>query len=1009
MATLFDDDAAPARAGARGPETNDGLNPEQRAAVRHGEGPLMVVAGAGTGKTRVITERIRYLLETQPELDGSEILGLTFTEKAAAEMKRRVVASAGERGERVALGTFHSFCAQLLTERDPSLRTLDRVDHWILLRRNLPRLALDRYRRLAEPGWFLNDFVDFFSRCQDELVSPEDYQAYADKIAADYAHHKTTVPEEDRPLREEDIAKQQEIARVYRESDNLLRERHLLTFGTQLMGAITLLRNDPALLAAMRERYRYILVDEFQDTNIAQLELLHLLCGERRNLVVVGDHRQAIYRFRGASFGSFTHFLEKYAGASAEERARVQMPLRRNYRSTKRILRVANEVERHLVLPAEQPKDFQDTALVAEKSDGEKIRVVTLSSADEEADWIAEEIERLHRAGARWRSMAVLYRMHTHRERLVTALRERGIPFVIRNLSIMDHRLVRDILAYIRLTADVRDDVACARVLAAPAWGLEAQDLQRLAERAAKARGGSLWDVIESAQGELAFDAGRAGLQELVALITDLRKRARELPALEWFDELLGRLDIGVAVSEQDRKYLARLRQFIFEWQPKSETRRLKELAEYLDYFDQASGQINLEEEHGDAVQLMTVHAAKGLEFDHVFVIHLVHGGFPAREKPHVLEFPKILMKEQQPSGDFHIQEERRLFYVALTRARERLTLTTVSAKRSKPSPFLDDILMAPAVQRADLQQLAPERPARQPAAAGAGAAEAGGAELFAEERTRSRVGSRIGQWAETYRPALEDPLPLSASAIATFDSCPQKYLFSNMWGIRTGPHAPLSFGNVMHTTIGEFVRELRKGRRVPFDEVAAIYEREWTSAGFEDTYQENEYKKDGLEQLRAFHASTLDAPPDVFAQERRFELPLANRIVLTGRMDQVNRAGAAGEKIIEIVDYKTGKPKTDAHAKKDLQLSVYALAAREVFGEHVARLIFYNMQDNKFVAATRDAKQLARAEEDIQEVAAEIRAGHFPVKMGYACKACEFRLICPAHDRGAKAAAEEE
>jgi DNA helicase-2/ATP-dependent DNA helicase PcrA len=125
--------------------------------------------------------------------------------------------------------------------------------------------------------------------------------------------------------------------------------------------------------------------------------------------------------------------------------------------------------------------------------------------------------------------------------------------------------------------------------------------------------------------------------------------------------------------------------------------------------------------------------------------------------------------------------------------------------------------------------------------------------------------------------------------------------------------------------------------------------------------------------------------------------------------MDQVNRAGAAGEKIIEIVDYKTGKPKTDAQAKKDLQLSVYALAAREVFGEQVARLVFYNMQDNKFVAATRDAKQLARAEEDIQEVAAEIRAGHFPVKMGYACKACEFRLICPAHDRGAKAAAEEE
>jgi DNA helicase-2/ATP-dependent DNA helicase PcrA len=1006
MATLFDDDAAAAP--ARAQETHDGLNPEQRAAVRHGEGPLMVVAGAGTGKTRVITERIRYLLESQPELEGGEILGLTFTEKAAAEMKRRVVAVAGERGERVVLGTFHSFCAQMLTERDPELRTLDRVDHWILLRRNLPRLRLDRYRRLAEPGQFLGDFVEFFSRCQDELVSPEDYQTFAAAMAARYEREKAGLAEDERALREEEIARQQEIARVYRESDSLLRERHLLTFGTQLMGGVALLRNDAALLETLRARYRYILVDEFQDTNIAQLELLHLLGGERRNLVVVGDHRQAIYRFRGASFGSFTHFLDEYAGPSAAERASVQMPLRRNYRSTRRILRVANEVERHLVLPAEQPKDFQDTALVAEKSEGERIRVVTLSSSDEEARWVAGEIQRLHGAGARWRSMAVLYRMHTHRERLVAALKQSGVPFIIRNLSILDHRLVRDILAYVRLVSDLRDDVACARVLAAPAWGLEAQDLQRLAERAAKARGGSLWDMIESAQGELAFDAGRAGLQALMALISDLRKRARELPALEWFDELLGRLEIGVSVSDQDRKYVARLRQFILEWQPKSETRRLKELAQYLDYFDQANGQINLEEEHGDAVQLMTVHAAKGLEFDHVFVIHLVHGGFPAREKPHVLEFPAELMKEQLPSGDFHIQEERRLFYVALTRARDRLTLTTVSHKRSKPSPFLDDILMAPAVQRADLQQLAPEHVPGDPAAVAAAAAGAQGSELFAEERAHSRVGSRIAQWAETYRPPLSEPLPLSASAIGTFESCPQKYLFTQLWGIRTGPRAALSFGNVMHTTIGAFVGQLRKGRRLPFEEVAAIYDREWSKAGYEDDYQEQEYKKDGLEQLRAFHASTLDAPPEVFAQERRFELPLANRIVLTGRMDQVNRVGAPGEKLVEIVDYKTGRPKTEAHAKKDLQLSVYALAAREVYDEKVARLVFYNMQNNETIFATRDAKQLGRAEEDIQEVAAEIRAGHFPAKVGYACKACEFRLICPAHDRGAKAAPED-
>ncbi len=275
MAKLFEDDAAPTRA----KETHGGLNEEQRAAVRHGEGPLMVVAGAGTGKTRVITERIRHLLESQPELTGGEILGLTFTDKAAGEMKRRVVESAGERGKAVVLGTFHAFCAQLLTELNPNLRTLDKVDHWILLRRNLPRLKLERYRHLSEPGQFLGDFVDFFSRCQDELVSPEEYQAYADELARRYEHDRDSLAEDERALHEEEAAKQAEIARAYRESEALLRERNLMTFGMQLMDTVVRLRSDAGYLAKLRARFRYILVDEFQDTNVAQLELLWLLGG----------------------------------------------------------------------------------------------------------------------------------------------------------------------------------------------------------------------------------------------------------------------------------------------------------------------------------------------------------------------------------------------------------------------------------------------------------------------------------------------------------------------------------------------------------------------------------------------------------------------------------------------------------------------------------------------------------------------------------------------------------
>ena len=477
-------------------------------------------------------------------------------------------------------------------------------------------------------------------------------------------------------------------------------------------------------------------------------------------------------------------------------------PLTLNYRSAGRILRVAGQAIRH----NEKPVNIPEYPLTAVREDGDKVRIVTHPSNIAEAQWVAGEIERLHRAGAKWRTFAVLYRTHAHRDKLVEVLKSRKIPFVIKNLSILSHRLVRDLIAYLRLIDQTSDDVACARVLAMPAWGLEPSDLVRLAERAAKSKGVSLWDTMLAAQGEPPFSGGDRHLGELADLITEMRKKARALTATELFGELAEALQIDSAVAAEDRKYFDRLAQFLRDWQPKSETQRLKEFVEYLDYFEQAGGSINLEQESGDAVQLMTVHAAKGLEFDHVYVLRLVSRGFPAGEKPRVLEFPRELMKEEQPQGSFHIQEERRLFYVAVTRARHRLTLNTVENKRSKPSPFLDDILMDAQIKRRDVEQIAPA-PVVQPQAPDQAPA------LFELPESNARVGSRIGEWAATYRPPVPEPLKLSPSAISTLEACPQKYLFSYAWGLRGGPAAAMSFGSVMHNTIKYFIGELAKGK----------------------------------------------------------------------------------------------------------------------------------------------------------------------------------------------------
>lgn len=1035
------------------------LNAEQRAAVEHGEGPLLVVAGAGTGKTRVITERIRRLLEENPDLAGENILALTFTDKAAAEMKWRVVQSVGLRAEGVWLSTFHKFCLEkILREAAADAQPLEDIDHWILLRRHIGELGLQHFKRLQEPGEFLSDFVKFFSRCQDELVSPDDYDRYVASLREKHARTKAALEGDALEIAEENLARQEELARVYRTSERLLRERKLLTFGAQLLRAVELLRADAALLGKLREQYRYILVDEFQDTNIAQLELLWLLAGpadgpaygvvneqkyppfenhegwgtrkgentpqttlgvndtrksERTsktalgvngtpkcgNILAVGDHNQAIYRFRGASFGSFTYFLESFCGlgkgARGADANEFLVSLSRNYRSTQRILNVAHAV----IENNEQSPLLPSGKLETEHREGERVRVAEFATAEEEAHWVASEIDRLHEAGAKWRSMAVLYRKHSHRTPLLEALRRRAIPFAIKNFSILSSTLVRDLLAWLRLIGQPSDNVACARVLAAPYWGLEPRDLVRLAERADKNHRRPLADEVESVQHDAPFNREGVRLSEFVRLLNRLRILARKYTASDLLDELIAALGVAPLTSDADRHYLERLVQFVREWEKKSEGKQLRDFLEYLGFFHEAGGDIALEEELADdAVQLMTVHGAKGLEFPHVFILRLSKNDFPSGTRKAVFEFPPELMKEERPTGDFQIQEERRLFYVALTRARQQLTLSTVVNRFKKPSLFLDDFLMNPTVQKSDTVQSSPRvllPPMEEVAGPAPESASAPG--LFGAAETETRAYSRVALWAKAFHPPRPEPLQLSASAIDAYERCPMKYMFQRLWSLRGGAHAAMTFGNVMHTTIKEFVAELRQRGGVPPEEVNAIFEREWSSAGFPDDYQEQEYRKAGREQLAAFCESYAAAPAEVMYQEKAFELPLENEVIVSGRIDQINRIDGNA---VEIVDYKTGKPREAKKANDDLQLSIYALAARDVLELEPKRLVLYNLMSNEAVATTRDAKSLAKAKERIGAVADQIRAGDFSARPGFGCGNCDYRPLCPAHEQ---------
>ncbi|HEY4906483.1 MAG TPA: ATP-dependent DNA helicase, partial [Candidatus Acidoferrum sp.] len=683
---------------------------------------------------------------------------------------------------------------------------------------------------------------------------------------------------------------------------------------------------------------------------------------------------------------------ERFAGwKTGRDSTKYRVTLTENYRSTPNILRVATQV----IAQNEVSSDFPNKVLSATHPEGERIRIAELSNEDEEATWVASELERLHRAGTPWRDFAILYRQHNHRDRLAKELAERNIPFVISRLSILEHPLVRDVLAYLRVINKPFDDIAAARVLAAPAWHLEPVDLVRLAERTRKKRT-SIYDTLQSPQSDLPFDPSPKALADLLEFIAAQRKNLKRRPAIDVLRSLIDWLEIPHLVGPRARRYVTQLVEFLKTWEPKSDTKSLPEFLEYLDYFEQSGlGTICLDDEApGDSVQLMTVHGAKGLEFPHVFLLRVNHGCFPAKERSPLFEFPVKLMKEDLPAGNFHIQEERRLFYVALTRAERKLTITTLTEKKGKVPTFIEDILMDPTVRKRDVLQISPKVKVRN---AGEGDASGKNATtLFPSQSARPRIFSQICDWAETYHPPTPEPLKLSASAVDSYRKCPQLFLFSRLWSLKEGPAASLSFGAVMHTTVRRFIDQFRKGVKLPFEEVVRVFETEWTSAGYEDEYQESEYKKDGIEQLRVFHADFLANPPEVLEQEKSFELPLENNVIINGRIDQIN---SLGKKDVEIIDYKTGKSRKEADARRDLQLSIYAIAAKEILELNPVRLAFHYLQNNQVQSTTRTDKQLDEAQKVVQEAAADIRAAEFSPKRGFSCRGCAYKPVCPAYE----------
>ena len=956
----------------------------QREAIEHSHGPVLVVAGAGTGKTTVLTQRIARLIR-EGQARAEEILAVTYTVPAAKEILGRVRAELkGPGANRIQATTFHAYCNELLIRNGKQFGVLDEKDLWIYLRRRLHELHLHYFVRAANVGQFLNDLLNFIGKCHDELVTPEKYAEYVSRLE----RGECPIPRigsSKNPLPDSEVLERcREISSVFGTVERMLQEENLGTFGHMITRAYALLQNDAELRAAEQKSARFILVDEFQDANFAQVKLLQCIAGEEQNVFAVGDPDQSVYRFRGASSAAFGLFQRSFPGSRL-------IVLGKNRRSTTAILNCAFAVidKNPNAAIAAGAVQYRRTPLISARDeenfqlDGSiPVESVTLAARDMESLDLVETLrERKRRPGTKWSDLAVLYRSHLHCEQVAAELTEQGVPFFIENMNVLDTTEVRDLFACAGAVVSSADAGSLFRVSALPRWGIDPEKFRALV-RALPREGPAdgMFSALEKVEG------GKAAAETILAVRSQIEEtKAAAHAALCLIAQKFG-IDRNSAAVQAVLEFVK-----LWESKPVTKTQSLAEFLEYLQYFREATGVVCAPPSQEDAVRLTTAHAAKGLEWKHVFIIRAVSPSFPASYKETLVEFPAALLDEdsisEADSKELAAQEERRLFYVAMTRARDTLTLYAKegTGKIDKTPPgYLREL-----IKDRMLHAWFRERKPRQFQT-----------DLFAAGQPL-HAHARMTPWLGL--PAVGDlAVKLSASAVQTYQTCPLQFKLSREWRVPSEVGAALQYGGAIHRVLKNYFDAVRYQRELP-DIVAQFKE---TLIGIQDRYQYDLYLAQGIQQLTDFMDNRRGKPqPEVLHTEEWFEVRMG-QVVLTGRIDRMDRSPDGR---VVVTDYKTGKPRAQEDADDSLQLSIYALAVKEKWGYEVNRLVFHNLEEDAPVATRRTRAHLEEARLTVEDVAEKIAAGRFEAKTGFHCNFCSYRSLCPATEKRSFQARAEE
>jgi DNA helicase-2/ATP-dependent DNA helicase PcrA len=942
------------------PDILGGLTGEQRRAVEHGAGPLLIVAGAGTGKTHVLTARIVHLIASGVA-NPHQILAVTFTEKAAAGMQERVDLNTPLGLNDAAIKTFHGFGDEVFREfalelgRSGELRVLSSAEQVIFVREHLYDLPLRRYRPAGDPLEYVRALLDLFGRARDEDVSPGEYLAYARQLRAAVGDGI------DADVRADEADAQEELAAVYQAYTALKEQKGVIDFGDQIALCLRLLREHPAAARRLQNRYHYVLVDEFQDTNDAQFKLLRLLVEPHRNITAVGDDDQSIFAWRGATLGNFDAFRTTYPEAAV-------VTLVQNRRSSQGLLDAAYRLIRH-------NPDRLETRLAidkrlqgrAEAADVEVEHIQKVSGADEAeqvADVIAREALRHQR---RYGDFAILVRNNSDATPFLNALARRQIPAHFSGGGQLyerpEIRLLISFLSSVALPSDSRHVYSLA---VSSLYAFPAVELARAAEASGR-RQRPLREVFEEvARAESGFSAeATAAAKALCDDLASYAQRASELTTAELLYEFLERskllaryLDPDSALAEEQGQNVAKFFRLVHSAARTLPTDRASFFVPYLELLREAGDDPVAAdfEASTERVNVLSVHKAKGLEFPVVFLVHCTDERIP---------------------GSMRADALPRLAYVAMTRAKDTFYFTSAvdygGTRAFRPSRFIGEAL------------------GRQP--------ERISARLAAyEELQRFQVPA---EEADAPLPALgpDDVLTVSYSDIDDYRRCPLLYRFKHVLQIPVLPTPPMIYGLALHEAVKDYLRRKREGDQPTLADLQGTFRAAWLAEGFISPEHETERFQAGLEALRRFHEQERSqGAPDLV--EQRFSFMLGrNRVV--GRWDRVDKTEAGAS----VVDYKStaideGSDRPQQAANQDLQLRLYALAHEKMYGTRPAEAALHFLETGERGVIKPTDSDMSVVGAVVTSTAAKIRDRAFaaaPIKGVKTCQQCPYHQICPS------------